>query len=263
MIRDNIRNICDKCNKSNIHICTGQHKEHKALDILYDNINRLTKHPIDITNNIHSNSLPTSIYKAIPVEYLNDWMDGKVRISNLAFYRGYDASNGIGDNSEGTNNIGNVSIHNADTGEYIGEVSNLMQGPNINDIYISSFSYIKTIELSHNRAVIEIFNLPCFLDRFQKEMGSVANVNRAFMGEVVYETFSKDNRPVIAIQCPYYRPEHFVFRKRPIGYEKQSEFRIAFFINDSYTSQMAQFVNNEAHLYLNLGDLSDCIRVIR
>lgn len=261
MTRDVIKKICDECKIGTIDMCVNELEKNKAVNKLYDIIIEKSKtDPIDVTSNIPENCFPSKIYKSIDPEHINSWTKGEIRMYNLSFYRNYDKSKGIGDDSEGTNNIGDVLVYNTTTRECVGIVSKLIQGPNINNVYILSFSCNENIKIGSeaDRKIIEFSNFSIFLNKLIKNFKKIENVQKVFVGKVEYEDFSKNRGSFIS--CPYYRSEHYVFRK-DIKYETQNEFRVAFFTENSYVNDFNQHDNFECYKELNLGDLSDCIKV--
>lgn len=255
MTRAEIEKQCTRCRHSNIKRCTNTNTKSKGVSKLYDALNKKSNGIYDITNSkISNHMIPNKLYKSMTSKRSYDFSNGKLRINNLSAFR-ENTTKYIGDIREGNNFLGECNLVREKDNIVLGNVKNLSQGPNTDNIYIQSFSYVEG-KINPDRDLFEIFDTKFLIENIITEFKKQKNVIKIFLGGIDYV---ENTTPYYVQHCPLTKPEDFVFKKDNT-FKSQHEFRLAFFVDNSYICDLNNRMPISNHVDIDIGNISNIIK---
>jgi hypothetical protein len=189
--------------------------------------------------------LPSRLYKFLPEEYIQSFLQGELLFRNLTSFKQME-DRSRGDVREGChldNPNNDVTIENVTTGHKISGRFSMRTSINTDKVYV----FCTTTELDDRHfaefgvsACIEITEPAEFIRRCRRRLGQLMQIDAAGLlcGNVEY--YSPDRAPIRDIQDP----KNIPFLKHSV-FENQCEFRIAYAKKNVFKKAVKRLIINQ------------------
>jgi len=168
-----------------------------------------------------------AIFKYLPSQYVDPFLDGAVRFQPLSYYRRWERDRAIGDPNEAMllfSPRAGLAVHNLTTGQRFSLPASFVSSVVANDVWVFCVSQHLDWGLASQfgaDACIEIFDMRRFVLKLQRAVKTQL-VSSALLNRPVRYYETEDPAGV-----NWAIPDQIIFSKRA-GYSEQAEYRFAF-----------------------------------